>query len=808
MAVLTLLSDAADDAPVLCVIDDAQWLDHGSSRVLSFVARRVGDERVGVLFGVREPSVASELAALPSLSVGGLPNAEARALLRDAVPGPLDADVADRIVAEARGNPLALRELAAVAGDLAGGFAVPGGGEALFRDRLETLPPNTRRLMLVAAAEPLGDPALLRRAADRLGIALDFIAPAEATGLVEIGSRVRFRHPLVRSAIYRPAPPGDRRAAHAALAAVTDAHADPDRRAWHRAQAAAGPDDDVAAELARSAQRARARGGLAAAAAFLSRSAELTTDRATRLDRTILAAEARLDAGEPQAALEQLRQAEREPAGPLLAARIDGLRGRIAFSLHRGPEAPPLLRRAALALESLDVRAARDAHLAALFAAVHVGTDAAGTAEAAATALEAVPAAAPPTVNDLLLDGMALVLSGDRAGGVATLRRALAAGPEDLVDAFPPIVSLVCLELWDLDAYIEILGRQVDALRSQGALTALAQALGPLGGALLPKGRLAEAEGLLAEAEALADALATAPPYPSVHLAALRGDVAAGQALIDATAGEARARGEGLYVDYARLAEAMLRNGAGDYERALTAAQEASVRRPFAFAGLALRELVEAATHAGRPDIAEEALSALTERTRAAGTDWARGIEASSAALLATGDHADALHREAIAHLERAEVASEVGRARLLYGESLRRAGRRVDARAELREAYELLGDLGEAGFAERALRELRATGERARRRRPDTAGELTVQELRIAQLVAGGATSKEVAAELFVSPRTVDAHLRSIFRKLDITSRRQLRGMALAPSTADADQLRGPPDTPAARADRRFSPM
>jgi DNA-binding CsgD family transcriptional regulator len=786
MAVLTLLSDAAAEAPLLCLIDDTQWVDQASAQAVAFAARRLANERILMLLGTRQPAPAGVLAALPALTVDPLPHEVARALLLAKVDGPLDERVLDRILAEARGNPLVIEELATSAGELAGGFAVPAGpssaaAEALFRRRLEALPEHTRTLMLVGAAEPLGDPVLLWRAAERLGLDALAAAPAEAAGLLELGARVRFRHPLVRSAIYRPAAPGDRRRVHAALADATDARAEPDRRAWHRAQAASGPDEALAADLVLSARRARDRGGVAAAAAFVARAVELTPEPSARLDRLLLAAELQLDAGRPEAALDLLRTADPEAGGPPAAARADGLRGRIAFSLQRGADAPPLLRRAAQRLEPLDPRAARDLHLDALFAAVHVGAFGTAPEEAASLALGAVPPSGPPTVADLLLDGIALVLAGRREAGTVALKAALAGPDDELLAAFPPVIALVCLELWDLDTYVDVLGRDVAALDAEGALTALPQALGPLGGGLLPLGRLRAAEELLDRAEALAGALGTAPPYPRIHLAALRGDVATGQALIDAVIADAGARGEGQFIDYARFAEALLHNGAGDYARALHAAQEGAARRPFAFAGLALRELVEAGVRGGERAAAQAALPALIERTQASGTLWARGIEASCRALLADGAEAETLHRSAIEHLARGGLDAELGRAELLHGEWLRREGRRREARARLTSAYERLSTIGAAGFAERARRELSATGARARRRTVDTADELTPQELHIARLVATGATSKEVAAELFVSPRTVDAHLRSIFRKLGITSRRELRRIALA---------------------------
>jgi DNA-binding CsgD family transcriptional regulator len=784
MAVLTLLCDAADDDPVVCVIDDAQWLDRASAQALAFAARRIGRDAVALLFGAREPGLRSELVALPALPVEGLPDSDARALLLSVLHARLDEQVIAQIVAEARGNPLALRELALVAGpgQLAGGFAVSLSerpADNLFHGRLRDLPPDTRLLMLLAAAEPLGDPALLWRASEELGLDPVAAAPAEEAGLLEVGSRVRFRHPLVRSAVYRPSSSEDRRRVHAALAEVTDERADPDRRAWHRAHAAPGPDEEVAAELARSAERARARGGMAAAAAFLARAVELTPEHDRRLDRALTAAEARLYAGEPDGARELLQGADPDTLDPLRAAQVERLRGQIAYSVQRGMDAPPLLRRAAQRLEEFDVRMARDAHLDALSAAVAVMSSSDEMTAAAAVALAAPPSPDPPELADLLLDGLALDLSGERRQGTALLREALDRSPTELPGSLPQVITIVCLELWDLEAYVTILSRQIDKARAEGALATLPQTLGPLGAALLVQGRLRAAEALLDEAEALAAATGMPTVYPRVHLAALRGNAPEARRLFDSVVADATARGETMLISYTRFAEAMLHNGLGDYAAALAVAQQPSAWAPLAW-GLVARELVEAAVHAGERDAAEDAFNTLQERTEAAGTDWGLGIEASCAALLAEGAEADALHRAALDHLERGGCGSELARAQLLYGEWLRREGRRLDARTHLRSAYERLSEMGAEGFAERALRELRATGERARRRSPETADELTPQELHIARLVGAGATSKEVAAELFLSPRTIDAHLRNIFRKLDISSRRQLRGLAL----------------------------
>jgi hypothetical protein len=375
LAVLSLLSEAAGEQPIICVIDDEQWLDRASAQTLTFAARRLAAEPVGVVFATREPG--AELAGLPGLAVQGLREHDARALLDSALTGPLDARVRELIVAETRGNPLALLELprGLTQADLAGGFGLPGAVpltgpiEDSFGRQLEALPAQTRRLLVLAAADPSGNRPLVWRAAERLGIPLAAAQPAREAGLVDFGARVRFRHPLVRSAAYRSAPVADRQEAHRALAEETDPAMDPDRRAWHRAQAAAGPDEEVAAELERSAGRAQARGGLAAAAAFLERSVLLTADRARRGERTVVAAQANLQAGSFGRAMELLAAAEAEPLDELQAARADLLRGQMAFASGLGNDASPLLLKAAARLEPLDLDLARETYLNAWVAA-------------------------------------------------------------------------------------------------------------------------------------------------------------------------------------------------------------------------------------------------------------------------------------------------------------------------------------------------------------------------------------------------------------------------------------------------------
>ncbi|MEA2450168.1 MAG: hypothetical protein QOG63_2100, partial [Thermoleophilaceae bacterium] len=492
LAVLSLLSDVAEERPLVCLVDDVQWLDRASAQALAFVARRLLAESIALVFAVRASSEEQELLGLPELTVDGLRNGDARALLASVIRGPLDERVRDRIVAEARGNPLALLELprALTPAELAGGFARPGALplsgpiEYSFRRRLAALPAKTQRLLLLAAAEPVGDSVLVWRAADRLGIGVEAVDAAETAGLCEFGARVRFRHPLVRSAVYRAASPEDRRVMHRALAEATDADIDPDRRAWHRAQAAPGPDEDVAADLERSAGRAQARGGLAAAAAFLEQAAALTPGSARRAERALAAAQAKHQAGAPDAALGLLAAAQAGPLDELQRARVDLLRGQIAFAVNRGRDAPPLLLAAAKRLEPLDVGLARETYLDALWAAMFVGNlaDGGGLPEVARAARGAPPASQPARAADLLLDGLALLNTDGYAAATPTLRRALGAfrGTDITREEGLRWLWLACRaagDLWDDESWHVLATRQVEFARDAGALTVLPVAL-------------------------------------------------------------------------------------------------------------------------------------------------------------------------------------------------------------------------------------------------------------------------------------------------------------------------------------------
>jgi DNA-binding CsgD family transcriptional regulator len=793
LGALTLLAEVAEEEPFVCFVDDAQWLDDASRQVLGFVARRLLAERVAIVFAVREPNEDAEFAGLPELSLGGLDDEDARSLLATVIPGRLDERVRDRIVAETRGNPLALLELprGLSARQLAGGFGVPelvplsGRIEQSFLRRLEELPPQTRMLLLVAAAEPVGEPALMWRAATRLGIPGTAIEPAARADLLDVAAHVRFRHPLVRSTVYRSASDHERRSAHRALAFVTDVDLDPDRRAWHRAQATEGPDEDVAGELERSAGRAQARGGLAAAAAFLGRAAELTPDPASRAERMLAAAHVNLQAGAFDPAIGMLGAAEAGPLDELGQARLDLLRVEIAFAQNRGSDAPQLLLAAAKKFEALDPRLARDTYLDAWSAALFAGrlASAGGLHEVSNAVATAPKPEGPPRASDLLLDGFALVYTKGRRAATAVLERATKAfaGSKASVEEvlrWGWLATAAAVYLWDYETCLAISTREVKLARESGALEVLAVGANVMGQATALGGDFARTTLLISEAEAVTEATRTrVAPYGALVLAGFRGRESDASELIETTIKQATAGGQGTAVQYAHWAKAVLMNSLGRYEDAQAAATEASDDTPELFVAMwSLSELIEAACRNGDTEVAIDALARLGEQTQGSDSDWALGVHARARALLAGVDSAEPLYREAIEHLERTRLLPDLARSHLLYGEWLRRENRRSDAREQLRIAHETFVSMGAEAFAERARHELLATGEKVRSRRDDTRDELTPQEEQIARLARDGLTNPEIGAQLFLSPRTVEWHLRKVFSKLEISSRKQLR--------------------------------
>ena len=809
LAVLSLLSDVAEEYPLVCVVDDAQWLDRASAQALAFVTRRLVAESVAMVFAVRESGDEQDLTGLPELLVHGLADPDARALLASAITGPLDERVRDRIVAETRGNPLALLELphGLTPAELAGGFGLPdapalsGRIEESFGRRLTPLPSATRLLLLVAAAEPVGDPVPVWRAAERLGVGVEAAAPAAAGSLVEFGSRVRFRHPLVRSAVYRSASPEARHRVHRALAEATDPDLDPDRRAWHLAHATPALDEDVAAELERSAGRAQARGGLAAAAAFLERAAELTPEPTRRAQRALAAAQSKHQAGAPDTALDLLAMAQAGPLDELQQARVELLRAQIAFAVNRGRDAPPLLLAAAKRLEPLDATLARETYLDAFSAALFAGRLARGggvreVAEAVLAADWEDSSRRSPLARDLLLDGLAVLTTQGYAAAATTLKRALHAFRDEPMSEEDTLRWLwlacrIARALGDDASWDELTDRQVQLARNAGALSLLPIALIERFGVQLFVGDLDAAASLVAEAEAVVEATGSQlAPQGAIALAAWRGREAEASALIQASRQEVERRGEGLWLIATEWASAVLFNGLGRYEDALAAAEQAAEDlHELGLSTWVPTEFIEAAVRSGDPERAVGPLQRLQEISRAAGTDWALGVEARSRALLSDGAAAERLYREAIERLGRTRIRVALARAHLLYGEWLRRQRRRMDAREQLRIAHQLYSSMGMEGFAERARRELLAAGETVRKRSVRTRGELTAQEMQIARLASDGLSNPEIGARLFISARTVQYHLGKVFTKLAISSRGQLdRVLPRDPTTAQRE--------------------
>lgn len=792
-ATLGLLSAVSDSRPLLCVVDDAQWLDQASVQTLIFVARRLFADRIGLVFAVREPVTGPGWRGLPELRVHGLTDHDAGALLDSAVPGRLDERVRDRIVSEIRGNPLALLELprGLTARELAGGFErldsrpLTSQIEQNFARRLQELPPDTQQFLLTAAVEPVGDVPLLLRALAIQQVPVSAGGPAESAGLIELGARVRFRHPLVRSAAGRVADPGDRRRAHQALAEATDPERDPDRRAWHRAFGASGPDEDVAAELAGSAERAQRRGGVAATAAFLQRATELTPDSATRASRALAAAGASLRAGDFVAVSRLLVTATEGPEDDLRQAHASVLQAQLAFMSGRGYAAVPLLLEAARKLEPLNLDLARDTYLDALSAGQFAARCAGDTGlPEVARAARALPKPDGNRKRDLMLEGTAALFTDGYPAAVAPAREALEAfaretGPADADDVrWLGHAALLALDLWDDENWEIVTSRNVRIARERGELTELPLALSHQIMRNFFAGEIAEAASVVAEISTINDATgANMAGYGEVALAALRGPDGASD-LITTSRDEAESRGEGSGITVASFTRAVLMNGLGQYGEALASARDAAAYpTELCGANWALPELIESAVRSGERELAAEALDRFGVITRACGTDWGLGVLARSTALLASDPvAAEAAYVEAVERLGRTRMRMDLARAHLLYGEWLRREGRRQDARHQLRTAHELFSTSGANVFADRAARELRATGEAVGERTGSAHDALTPQEAQIAELAGTGLTNAEIGAQMFLSQHTVEWHLRKVFTKLGITSRRQLR--------------------------------
>ena len=799
LGTLNLMADAAAERPVLCVIEDAHWLDSASAQVLTFVARRLAGLPVSMVFLARDPVTSDALRGLTAMPLHGLNDVEARAVLETGLRSPLDPQVRDRILAEAQGNPLALLELprAADPGSLAGGFGVPAATrlpralEARFQDRLAELPPDARLFLLTASADPTGDPVVVWRAAQHLGLDPEVASLGVAAGLIETGIRIRFRHPLVRSAVYEAASSGDRRAVHGALAVATDRVADPDRRAWHAAQAATKPDAGLAEELQRLAGRARTRGGSAAAAAFLEQSAALTTQARPRAWRILAAARARRECGDFDAALDRVALAEAAVPDPALHAEAQVLRARIAFDRRRDEAAVRRLIAAALAVGPFDAPLGREVLLDSLAAVTFLGRFAdPSLAPALAEAVSSLPAEvghARPL--DLLLDGLTAAISSRTLPDERVIGPAVRAYVEQSARAGTGSRAtqqfgigelwLACSaaeDIWDDEAFLTLARHQLDHARDSGALAAMPMALSYRALSHLHEGRFAQAQRLVDDAYA-ASAELGAPPlaFVDITVAAWRGDRQRVAALTAQATADATARGEGRLLTAVDYANTVLLNGMGEHAAAADRSRPAVRLGEPSFPVWLLPEFVEATTRAGRRHEALDVVQALDRRAAELDSDWCTGAARYTRALTSDGEQADRGFREAIGHLAATTGRIHLARARLSYGEWLRRAGNKRDARQQLEAAHEMFLAMGARDFAARAHRELRATSAVIRHPQSGKA-TLTSQEQVITRLVAGGATTKEAAAELFISPRTVDAHLRNVFAKLGVKSRRELR--------------------------------
>jgi DNA-binding CsgD family transcriptional regulator len=790
LAVVGLLSRTAEERPLLAVIDDAQWLDHESARAVALLARRLPAASIAVVLAARQ--VDRSLKGLPDLPIMPLADPDARALLEASLPARIDGGVLERIVVEARGNPLALLELprGRTPAQLAGGFGLPAvplplAIEKSFTRQLARLPDDARRLLLVAAADATGDPRLLERAAENLEVPESTLQLLEAEGLLQVGARAVFRHPLLRSAVYGSATPDARRDAHRALAQAIDPQIDADHRAWQAAQAALMPDEAIAADLERSAGRARVRGGSGAVDAFLERAAALTPDPARRAQRLLAAAGAKRDAGDQDGALELLLSIDDQLLNETERARVDLLQAQVALEQRRATDAGRLFLQAATRLERADPQLARETYLEALGGVLAGDIKVIGGAPAVAAAARAAPSGRLPSrPADVLLDAFATRLTDGYAAAVPAYARALElllamdVSDDDAVQwlsiSGARNANIVALELWDDRALHLLADTRAQATRDIGALGHLHFALSFLARTQMLAGEFADAAQVLDEAQSIANAtrnpqLVSAP----IVLAAWRGQDLQASALTDAGSQEAARRG---WISY-HYAKSVLYNGLGHHDLARDAAQEAFKLDPIGYGTFLLPELAEAASRAGDLALLENASTWLSQRTDVLTSKWASGIEARVRAFLSEGEAADHLYRQSIDHLAATSVRLELARAHLLYGEWLRRDRRRSDAREQLRTAVEKFTSMGVEAFANRAERELLATGERPRKRTAETRDDLTPQETQVALLAANGRRNREIAAQLFISPSTVDYHLRKVFRKLGINSRTQLAG-------------------------------
>jgi DNA-binding CsgD family transcriptional regulator len=779
LALLTLVSNLAQGGPCLLLVDDAQWLDQVTRQVLGFVARRLEVDPVAICFATREPLV--DLGGLRAIQLDGLPSEVARQLLNTVLPGPVGPRVRDAILDISNGNPLAILEiphgLSAV--DLAGEVTFGGFSGRLnpvernFEQRIAKLPTDTRTLLLLAAAEPQGNWAIVSRAADLLGVAPGALDAAELEGLCRVDRRggIAFHHPLVRSAVYRLSSSAHRQAVHQALATALELDHGRDRRAWHRALASIGPDEEIAAELERSATEATERGGIAAGAALLARSVALTPDTVRRNERTLLAAEAVMHSGNLDEARRFLDTAiTAELNGPQLARMLQ-LEARLNYAVKPGAETIASLVEAAKQLLPHDANLARDTYLEALVAAMQrTSSDGKhGWIEIARSLRALLDRSKPLQAVDLLLDGLTTTVIEGHHAGAPILKRALQAylrgdvGADEILRWWQ-LGFYAAAVVWDDVSWTEVMDCTVRVARESGSLLVLASALNYQAIAQLGAGDIDLADGAIQEGEGILASIG----QPMALTA---------RPVVEALRGSSHSTTTedvyGLVADY--TSAMMLANGRGDFQAGLDAAHRAMEHKVIGKT-MIWQEIIEVATGSGDQELARAALQVVRSQVEACGTDLGLGTLARCEALLSSGQEAEAQYQEAILRLSHSQAKLQNARAHLVYGEWLTREGRESDATHALQVAHELFRHMGAQAFAGRAERALEATGLHVGCASYVSPGQLTPRENQIARLAAQRQTNPEIAAQLFISSTTVDYHLRKVFRKLNVNSRRQLQ--------------------------------
>ena len=806
-AVLTMLADAAQARPLVCVIDDAQWLDQESVEVLAFVARRLFAEQLGVVFSVREPPRNQQFEGIAELSISGLETEEAAAMLATITSQRVDPKVAEHVAQMVAGNPMAVGEVgrqladARLTPDLLLNGPLPLGRrlEEHFRTQVQDLPASCRAVLLLAATHTSTDTAVLRRAAALDGLDLEAAAPAQTNSLIERGADIRFRHPLIRAAVYAAASPAERRHAHKTLAAVIDKTTDRDQHAWHLAAATLLPNENVAAELEGCAVIARSRGGYSDEASFLARAAALSPDSSRAASRYLDSATAALNSGAPHRATELLNLATPHLREPF--ARVHAQLIHVDIIINSGLEPYTALTskrlEAARALITSDSALARQTLLEAIRSGILCGSYSSDTTleQLGRTALDLWPALdGAHSVDDFLLQGLATAITDRFTEAAPALRRAV--GMLDQIVSGTELESSTRLMIFDTRVYlghyaaicifddrrlIRLLRDAVDSQRERGILHSLVIGLHILAIHESVMGNISSAVAHKEEAHAVAKALGytgqrMSATLPNAQLLAWQGrdhEVLEVTTSMFAFAGYLQV---GELKRAARHALIVMHIGRGDYEQAFATGMQGLADNYTHLEVESLPSIIEAALRTGRQDVADDVLSKLRTIALASGTNWALGLLTRCSALAAAHKiEAEALYRESIAYLDETIVLTDQARAHLAYGEWLRRQQRYIEARTELRIAYDMFFSMGAPAFAERARVELAAAGAKIKKAKIGTLSTLTPQETQVVELAATGATNQEIATRLFLSTHTVAYHLTKAFRKLGVSSRREL---------------------------------